>query len=71
MISSYEVVNRNYWQIPLIVFTICCVVIFYLISLLQQSSRSWKMGLKIPGPNPLPIFGNALMMLKLSSAGIL
>lgn len=69
MISAYEVEKTRFWQMPIIVLVICSVVILYLISRLQQSSRSWKMGLKIPGPQPVPIFGNALMMLTLNNKG--
>lgn len=71
MISANELDKTRYWQIPLCIFIVCSVVILYLIARLQQSSRTWKMGMKIPGPLPLPFFGNALMMLTLNNKGIL
>lgn len=69
MISAFEVDKVR--AMLLFVLIACSVVILYLIARLQQSSRSWKMGLKIPGPSPLPLFGNALMMITLSHKGIL
>lgn len=69
MITAYEVDKVRYWQMPLYIFIVCSVVILYLIARFQQSSRTWKMGMKIPGPIPLPLFGNALMVLTLSNKG--
>lgn len=71
MISAYEVDKERYWQMPVYIAIFCGVVILYLIARIQQSSRTWKMGMKIPGPVPLPLFGNALMMLSLNNKGIL
>lgn len=72
MISvTSEVDIAKHSQMPLYISIVCSVVVLYLVALLQQSSRTWKMGMKIPGPSPLPLFGNALMVLTLSNKGIM
>lgn len=72
MLSSYETVEElSDWHTQFYFFVACILVVLYLISWLQQSSRTWKMGMKIPGPTPLPFFGNALMALAMSNKGTL
>lgn len=39
------------------ILAVTCIHVFY------KSQESFKLGLQIPGPEPIPILGNALMAL--------
>ncbi|XP_037028673.1 cytochrome P450 4g15-like [Bradysia coprophila] len=72
MSLAYEIDNTkpNSSQMQFYILVTCTVLILYLISWLQQNSRTWKMGMKIPGPVPLPLFGNALLALSFNNKAI-
>lgn len=52
-----------FFVISFIILAVTCIHMFY------KSQESFKLGIQIPGPEPVPIFGNALMALRRTPNG--
>lgn len=61
--------ESNSIYVKIIVPSVFIISILFLAAWWQRNTRTWQMGLKIPGPAPLPFFGNALMFLTTNKTG--
>lgn len=70
--DSFENIEANAEQIRLLslaVITTLIVTVVTLYHLWQQTTDSWKYGMEMPGPKPLPLIGNAHMIVGKSNSG--
>lgn len=68
--STFESEETRVLVTPYIIPIVAVFLILYLIHLWQINTRGYKLAMKIPGPEPVPIFGNGLMLFKYGKAAV-